>query len=187
MEELKLTTVFYKYKSFAAWKILLYAILAIGLFFVARHSTFLLCLWAALVIAPPVLAILRNRSFFNLQSVDDRKLILTPGYVQVGTDKYEWEGIETVAIYLGGFYGFRYGHGAKRDRIMGGETPGDDNVLAFRYKGKTQSYQFFLKNFDSYVTICHIIDEWKKSGKSFVLKEQFSRDYIREQIRKLQN
>jgi hypothetical protein len=36
---------------------------------------------------------------------------------------------------------------------------------------------------NSYLAICHIIDAWKKSGKSFVLKEQFSRDYIREQVR----
>jgi hypothetical protein len=56
-------------------------------------------------------------------------------------------------------------------------------VLAFRYEGKTQSYEFFLRDFNSYVAICHIIDAWKKSGKSFVLKEQFSRDYIRDQVR----
>ncbi|WP_315818024.1 hypothetical protein [Paraflavitalea speifideaquila] len=40
MQEHKLTTVFYKYKSFAALKMLLYAVLAIGFFFIARHNTF---------------------------------------------------------------------------------------------------------------------------------------------------
>lgn len=187
MQEHKLTTVFYQYKSLAAAKMLLYAVLAIGFFFIARHSTFLLVLWAVLLIVPPVLGALRKRSFFSLQNIDDRKLIITPEYVQVGTEKYEWGGIETVAIYLGGYYGFKYGRKNKRSRGTGSDVPGDDNVLAFRYKGKTQSYQFFLKDYNSYLAICHIIDAWKKSGKSFVLKEQFSRDYIREQIRIYQN
>ena len=186
-KEHKLTTVFYRYKRFAGGKLILYLIGAVGSFFIARHSTYLLVLWAALLIVLPVIIAIRRKSFFSLRVWDDRTLTITPNYIQVGTEKYEFTNVETVAIYLGGFYGFRYGRRGRKDRSAGSDVNGDDNVLAFRYKGKTQSYEFFLRDFDSYVAICHIIDEWKKSGKSFVLKEQFSRDYIREQIRLSQN
>lgn len=187
VKEHKLITVFYRYKRFAGGKILLYAVGAVGLFFVARHNTFFLALWAVLLIIPPVLIAMRRKSFFSPRVWDDRKLIVTADYIQVGTEKYEFTNVESVAIYLGGFYGFRYGQGRRKDRNTGSDAPGDDNVLAFRHKGVTQSYQFFLRDFNGYVAICHIIDVWKKSGKSFVLKEQFSRDYIREQIRVSQN
>lgn len=186
-KEHKLTTVFYRYKRFAGGKLILYAVGAVGLFFVARHNTFFLALWAVLLIIPPVLIAIRRKSFFSPRVWDDRKLTITADYIQVGVEKYEFTNVETVAIYLGGFYGFRYGQRQRRDRNDGNDAPGDDNVLAFRHKGVTQSYQFFLRDFNSYAAICHIIDAWKNSGKSFVLKEQFSRDYIREQIRVSQN
>ena len=187
MHDPKLTTVFYKYKSFASGKMILYAAFAVGFFFIARHSTLLLCIWAVLLIVPPTIAAIRQKSFFSLRAWDDRKLTLTPEYIQVGNEQFEFEGVEAVAIYLGGYYGFIYAKPARRSPSVGADVNGDDNVLAFRYKGKSQSYQFFLKDYNSYLAICHIIDGWKKSGKSFVLKEQFSRDYIREQIRIYQN
>lgn len=187
MSQHQLATVFYKYKSFASGKLILYAAFAIGFFFIASGNTFLMVIWAVFLIVPPMIAAIRQKSFFSLRAWDDRKLTITPDYVQVGDVKYEFEGIETIAIYLGGFYGFGYGRRSRSNPNGIGRVNGDDTVLAFRYKGATQSYQFFLRDFDSYVAICHIIDEWKKSGKSFVLKEQFSRDYIREQIRLSQN
>lgn len=187
MQDPKLTTVFYKYKSFASGKMILYAAFAIGFFFIARHSTLLLSIWAVLVIVPPVIAALRQKSFFSLRAWDDQKLVLTPNHIQVGTVQYEFEGVETVAIYLAGYYGFRNGPDTRRVPNVGTDVNGDENVLAFRYKGKTQSYQFFLRDYNSYLAICHIIDAWKKSGKSFVLKEQFTRDFIREQVRQFQN
>ena len=180
MQQLQLTTVFYKYKRYAAVKMILYLIIVVTFFFVGYGNPYMIILGVAILIGPPILSAINQKSFFSLRAWDDRKLIITPDYIEVGTEKYEFENIQSIAIYLGGYYGFN-------DHRAGGESQvtvnGDDNVLAFRYKGKTQSYEFFLRNFDSYVAICHIIDAWKNSGKSFVLKEQFSRDYIREQIR----
>ncbi|WP_315818023.1 hypothetical protein [Paraflavitalea speifideaquila] len=94
-----------------------------------------------MLLVPPVLGALQ-KVIFSLQNIDDRKLIITPEYVHVGTDKYEWGDIETVAIYLGGYYGLKYGLKNIRSRRAGSGVPGDDNVLAFRYKGKHKAFSF---------------------------------------------
>jgi hypothetical protein len=183
MQEHTLTTVFYKYKRYAAAKMILYLIIAVSFFIVGNGNTYMILVGVAILIGPPIFSAINQRSFFSLRAWDDRKLIVTPDYIQVGADKYEFEHIQSVAIYLGGYYGFSFGKSSKSGSRGYDSVNGDDNVLAFRYQGKTQSYEFFLRDFDSYVAICHIIDAWKKSGKSFVLKEQFSRDYIRDQVR----
>jgi hypothetical protein len=183
MQEHTLSTVFYKYKRFAAAKMILYVIAAIGFIIGGSGNIYMILVGVAILVGVPLWSAINQRSFFSLRAWDDRKLIVTPGYIQIGADKYEFENIQSIAIYLGGYYGFSFGRSSQSGSRGYGSVNGDDNVLAFRYQGKTQSYEFFLRDFDSYVAICHIIDAWKKSGKSFVLKEQFSRDYIRDQVR----
>jgi hypothetical protein len=186
MANYKLTTVFYKYKRFAAGWIILYAIVVLGFYFIAKGNPYLIALWIAIMVVPPVWGALRSKSIFSLRAWDDRKLILTPTYIQVGDDKYEFTDVQAVAIYLGGYDGFSYNsfdQDPKHKKKGAYSVNGDDNVLAFRYQGKAQSYEFYLSDFDSYAAICHIIDSWKNSKKSFVLKEQFSRDFIRKHVR----
>jgi len=185
MANYKLTTVFYRYKRFAGGWIILYAIAVLFFYFISNGNPYLIALWIAVMIVPPVWGALRSRSIFSLRSWDDRKLILTPTYIQVGDEKYEFADVQAVAIYLGGYDGFSYvAHRQSRTEKRKGNfsVNGDDNVLAFRYQGKAQSYEFYLSDFDSYAAICHIIDGWKSSGKSLVLKEQFSRDFIRQHV-----
>lgn len=186
MQPYQVKTVFYKYKNSPAIKLFLYMVFLLLFFFIALDSTVLMIIWAACLIVPPVVVAIKQKSFFSLRSWDDRSLILTADYVQVGEEQFDFKDIQTVAIYLAGYRDF----GQVTSRTRGKEmipVNGDDNVLAFRHKGATRSYEFFLRDFDSYVALCHIIDAWKNSGKSFVLKEQFSRDFIRGEIRRYQN
>jgi hypothetical protein len=185
MANYKLTTVFYKYKRFAAGWLLFYAVTVLAFFLFSRGSGLLTAALIVIMLVPPLLAAVRRKSIFSLRTWDDRKLTLTPDYIQVGNDKYEFSAIQAVAIYLGGFNGFSYDSGGSDTSRKGtSSVNGDDNVLAFRYEGKAQSYEFYLSDFDSYAAICHIIDQWKNTGKSFVLREQFSRDFIRKQVHK---
>lgn len=187
MANYKLTTVFYKYRRFAAGWIIVYALLVLALYFISNGNPYLIALWIAVMIVPPIWGALRSKSIFSLRSWDDRKLTLTPTYIQVGDIKYEFTDVQAVAIYLAGYKGFSYGRGSytpgsRISKKSISSVDGDDNVLAFRYQGKAQSYEFYLSDFDSYAAICHIIDSWKNSKESFVLKEQFSRDFIRKQL-----
>ena len=186
MANYKLTTSFYQYRRFAGGWIVIYAVLVLVLFFLAKGNTILLTLLIAVMLVPPVMVAVRRKSIFSLRSWDDRKLILTPDYIQVGDVQYPFADVQAVAIFLGGYKGLYAERTLRRSRSLrnppgGGSVVGDNNVLAFRYQGKAQSYEFFLSSYDSYAAICHIIEQWKKSGKSLVLKEQYSRDFIREQ------
>lgn len=180
MQQHQVKTVFYKYKKSPGIKLILYLLFLLGFFFVARGNTFLMVLWFATLILPPIVVAVRQRSIFTLRSWDERSLTITADFVQVGEEKFEFKDIQTVAIYLGGFRNLPMALRRRRKSIPTSE--GDDNVLAFRHNGVTRSYEFFLRDFDSYVELCHIIDVWKNSGKSFVLKEQYSREYIRKQL-----
>jgi hypothetical protein len=183
MANYKLTTVFYKYKRFAGGWIVIYALLVIVLFFLAKGNTLLVMLLVAVMLVPPLIVALRKKSIFTLRSWDDRKLTLTPDYIQVGDEQYAFADVQAVAIYLGGYKGLYEERWRNRwgTKLGKGSVVGDNNVLAFRYQGKAQSYEFFLSSYDSYAAICHIIGKWKESGKSLVLKEQFSRDHIKQQ------
>lgn len=184
MQEYKLTTSFYRYRPYAKALIALYVVLTLVTLYLAMNGTGIyLALFFLVCLGPPLVAAVWQKSIFNIRSWDDRKLVITYEYIQVGDVKYSWVNIEAVGLYLGGYQGFRH-------KIMRGDgyesAYGDDNVLSFRYQGTVQSYDFFLRDFDSYVAICHIVDHWKESGKSFALKQAFTRDYIRGQIREAQ-
>src|SRR5689334_5953519 len=106
MPDYKLTTVFYKYKRFAAGWIIFYALVVMAFFFIARGNTWLTVLLVVIMVVPPLWAALRPKSIFSLRSWDDRKLILTPDYIQVGNDSYALSDVQAVAIYLAGYNGF---------------------------------------------------------------------------------
>lgn len=178
----QLNTVFYKNQRFAAGKLVLYMVFAVAFFFVALGNAWLMVIWALSLLVPPLIAAVKRKSIFNLKYWDDRPLVLTPEFIRIGAEQFNFTDIQTVAIYLGGYKGFKHYRGSHDAPVNG-----DDNVLAFRHQGKTRSVEFFIRDYHSYVTMCHIIDAWKNSGKSFVLKEAFSRDYIREQMRLNQN
>lgn len=183
MQPYQVKTVFYRYQRMAALKLILYLFFALGSFFVVHKYPTLMVLWVVLVIIPPLVIAVRKKSMFNLREWDHRPLIITADYVQVGEEKFNFPDIQTIALYIDGFRDLPPGVSFQRRRNgVGILVSGDKNVLAFRHRGVTRSYEFFLRDFDTYVALCHIIDAWKNSGKSFVLKEQFSRDYIRNQL-----
>ena len=180
-----LTTIFYKYNRYALVIVILY-VLVFGafLYFTPRLPRYVTIAGFAILILPPIIAAIRNKSRFTIRRVDERRLILTPTHIQIGEAQYPVAGLK-IALYIAGFDNFKY---SKRNKWITQNTiDGDQNHLSFKVNGKVEDLQFFLRDFKAYENLCSVVDGWLTGGISIVVKEQFKRDFVREHVRMRSN
>lgn len=176
----QLTTIFYRYNRFAPVIILLYVVVFVSFFFVSRGlPAYVGGIGFAVLILPPIYVAIRKKSKFSLRRIDERKLTLTPTYIQIGDRQYPVAALK-IALYIGGFENFRYSKNNKW--ITQNSIYGDQNYLSFRVEKKVDDYQFFLRDYKAYEDICAVADAWKQAGVSIVIKEQFTRAFVREHV-----
>lgn len=181
MSEPQLTTLFYRYNRFAPVIIVLYVVVFVTFFFISRGMpAYATGIGFAILIVPPIYGAIRKKSFFSLRRIDDRRLILTATHIKVG--ELEWLVSELkIALYIGGFENFKYSKNNKW--ITQNSIYGDQNHLSFRAGKKVEDFQFFLRDYKSYEALCAVTDAWKTAGNSLVVKEQFTRDFVRRHVK----
>jgi hypothetical protein len=182
MQETVLTTLFYKYNPYARFMFFLYVL-----------SIFLLCLfvcdkipiyiiWLVLCISamPLVYGAISKKSIFNFRAWDSRMLTLSPSYIRVGTDKYHIQDVQ-IELHINAYDGFIYR--IRQEGLLKPQTTyGDNNLLLFQYKGVTYDVEFHLRDYNSYITLCSLIDAWQAKGVPVTVKEAFTREFVEKQF-----
>lgn len=182
MNSNQLTTVFYKYNRFAPVIIILYVLVFVVFFFISRDLPgYVSLIGFAVLILPPIIGAIRKKSFFNLRSWDERKLTLTPTAIQVGDQQFAVAELK-IALHIHGFEGFSYSKNNKW--ITRNSIYGDQNYLSFKLGKQVEDYQFFLRDYNAYEALCNVAAAWKSSGVILVVKEQFKREFVRDQMQR---
>jgi hypothetical protein len=176
----KLTTIFYKYNRYALVIIILYVLVFVTFFYyTTRMPMYATVTGFAILILPPIIAAIRNKSVFTIRRVDERRLTLTPAHIQIGDMQLAVADLK-IALYIGGFDNFKYSK--RRKWITQNTIDGDQNHLSVKLNGKVEDLQFFLRDYKSYESLCSVVDAWLSAGISIVIKEQFKRDFVRKQV-----
>ena len=185
MRETVLTTLLYKYNPYARFVTVLYivSIFLICLFLCDVIPMYILwltlCIWAM----PLVYAGISKKTIFNFRALDDRLLTLSSSFIKVGREKYPIKEV-TVELHINAYDGFIY-----RIRQEGLLTPqaayGVNNELLFIYKGVRHDHEFHLRNYNDYITLCRLIDEWKAAGITIIVKESFTREFVEKQYARM--
>lgn len=182
MREPELTTLIYKYNPYARFLVVLYII---SMFFLCLFTSnwlpmyiiwMALCLWAI----PLVYAAVSKKTVFNFRALDSRFLTLSSTCIQVGKQKFPIQDI-TIELHVNAYDGFNY-----RIRQEGLLTPqttyGVNNVLLITYQGVTYDYEFHLRNYADYTTLCELTNRWQVAGVKLILKEAFTREFVNKQF-----
>lgn len=162
--------------------IALYVIVFVVFFFLSRDwPSYVQLTGFGILVLPPILGAIRKKSFFNLRSWDERKLTLNREYIQVGEVQYPVKELK-IALHIHGFDGFAY---SKNNKWISRNTIyGDQNYISFKRDKKVEDFQFFLKDFKAYEALCDVAEAWKADGVTVVIKEQFNRKFVRDQVQR---
>ncbi|THU41268.1 hypothetical protein FAM09_03935 [Niastella caeni] len=181
MQETVLTTLIYKYNPYARFFVVLY-IVSIFLFclFTCDHIPtyiiwLMLCIWAL----PLVYGAISKKSIFNFRALDSRLLTLSSTYIKVGNQRYAIRDV-AVELHITAYDGFIYSirsEGLLKPQI----TYGDNNVLLFKFNGVSYDNEFHLRDYNSYITLCQLVDEWRAAGVPVIVKEAFTREFVDKQ------
>lgn len=183
MSEPQLTTIFYRYNRFAPVIIVVYVVLFVSFFFISRDMpAYVSAIGFAILIFPAIFGAIRKKSIFSLRRIDDRRLILNATHIKVGDQQYLVSDLK-IALYIGGFENFKYSKNNKW--ITQNSIYGDQNHLSFRVGKNVEDFQFFLRDYKSYEALCTVTDAWKSAGNSLVVKEQFTREFVRKHVQQL--
>lgn len=186
MQETVLTTLLYKYNPYARFLLFLYVI-----------SIFLLCLfvcdkipmyiiWLALCVSamPLIYGAISKKSVFNFRAWDSRMLTLSPSFIRVGINKYDIRDVK-IELHINAYDGFIYR--IRQEGLLKPQaTYGDNNVLLFQYQGVAHDVEFHLRDYDSYIILCQLIDAWNAKGVTVVVEEAFTREFVNRQYIKQQ-
>lgn len=185
MRDTELTTLIYKYNPYARFLVVLYII-----------SMFLLCLftsdwlpmyiiWLALCLwaIPLVYAAVSKKTVFNFRALDSCFLTLSPSFIKVGKQKYPIQDI-TIELHVNAYDGFIYR--IRREGLLTPQTTyGVNNELLINYKGVAYDYEFHLRNYADYITLCELVDRWQVTGVRLTVKETFTREFVNKQYARL--
>ena len=185
MQETVLTTLIYKYNPYARFWVVLYilSIFLICVFLCNQIPMYIvwlvLCIWAI----PLVYAGISKKTVFNFRALDRRLLTLTSTQIRIGREKYPIKDM-AVELHINAYDGFIY-----RIRREGLLTPqaayGNNNELIFTFNGISYDYEFHLRGYNDYVTLCQLTDEWKAAGVKVITKESFTREFVDKQYKKM--
>jgi hypothetical protein len=185
MQETVLTTLIYKYNPYARFRVVLYIV---SFFLICVFACDLLpmyIIWLALCIwAMPLLyAAISKKTVFNFRALDSRLLTLSASYIKVGKERYPIKEL-SVEVHINAYDGFIYR--IRREGLLKPQaTYGVNNELFFTYNGVSYDYEFHLRDYNDYTTLCQLIDEWKAAGVKLIVKETFTREFVDKQYARM--
>jgi hypothetical protein len=181
MQETVLTTVIYKYNPYARFIVVLYilSMFVLCIFvcdIIPMYVIWLaLCLWAM----PLVYGAISKKTVFNFKTLDSRPLIFSSSYIQVGNQRYPVQEIK-IDLHINAYDGFVYR--IRREGLLKPQVAyGDNNALLIYYKGVSYDHDFHLRDHDSYLTLCRLVDQWQAAGVQLAVKETFTREFVSKQ------
>lgn len=185
MRETELTTLIYKYNPYARFLVVLYII---SMFFICLLISdwlpmyviwMALCLWAI----PLVYAAVSKKTVFNFRALDSRLLTLSQLFIKAGRQRFPINDI-TVELHVNAYDGFIYR--IRREGVLMPQTAyGVNNELLISYKGVSYDYEFHLRNYADYITLCELTDKWRQAGVRLTVKETFTREFVNKQFVKM--
>jgi hypothetical protein len=181
MRETILTTLLYKYNPYARFVFFLYAssILVLYLFTCDKVAPYLINLGLCVMLLPLVYGAISKKSVFNFRAWDSRLLTLTSSYIQIGKQRFQIADVK-LELHVHAYDGFLY-RVRRNGLLVPQSTYGDNNVLYIQHNGENYDVEFLLRDYDSYIILCRLIDEWKDKNVPITVKEIFNRDFVRKQ------
>jgi hypothetical protein len=178
-----LTTLLYKYNPYARFILCLYAsfILVLYMFTCDKVPPYLINLGLCVMLMPLVYGAISKKTIFNFRAWDNRPLTLASSYIQIGKQQFSVADLK-IELHVHAYNGFLF-RVRRKGLLIPQSTYGDNNILYFQYKGEHYDVEFLLRDYDSYVTLIRLIDEWKEQGVPITVKEIFNRDFVRKQFR----
>ena len=112
---------------------------------------------------------------------DDKNIYISRRGIAIGVERYEWDRIEKVGIYVDAFYGFRFRTSGML--VSSHESSyGMDNWLHFHVDGKKHNYRFLIHTHDMYFLLEDILAAWRLDGHAFAWKEKYGRAFIEQSM-----
>jgi hypothetical protein len=93
---------------------------------------------------------------WSMRTWDERRLIFSSDMISFGQDHYAVNELETAAVYLESFNGFKYRRFRNPGLNAGGKllvqsiADGDNNKISFRHGGEIEDFTFYLANYAQY-------------------------------------
>ena len=119
---------------------------------------------------------------------DERRLIFSSDMISFGNDHYAVNELETAAVYLESFDGFKYRRFRNPRFNQGGRilaqsiADGDNNKISFRHGGEIEDFTFYLANFAQYAHFQAVMNDWSAAGVNVVVKQVFDNEFILEEM-----
>ena len=126
-----------------------------------------------------------NNPAWRLRGWDKRTLIFSSEMISFGEDLYAVNELETAAVYLESFDGFKYRRFKNPGLNDGGRilvqsiADGDNNKISFRHGGEIEDFTFYLANFAQYAQFQAVINDWSAAGVNVVVKQVFDDEFIK--------
>lgn len=181
MRNTTLITLLYKYNPYARFLLCLYAsfILALYIIFCDKVPVYLINLGLCVMLMPLVYGAISKKTIFNFRAWDSRPLTLASSYIRIGKQQFNVADCK-LEMHVHAYNGFLY-RVRRKGLLIPQSTYGDNNILYFQHRGEQYDVEFLLRDYESYITLCELIDEWKGQGVLIEVKELFNRDFVRKQ------
>jgi len=182
MRETKLTTLIYKYNPYARFIFFLYllGLFLFGVFaidYIPMYIVWLvICVWSI----PLVYGAISKKTVFNFSAWDNDLLALSPSVIWVGKQKFTVAEVK-LELQLQAYDGFVYL--IRTGGTLGKQLSyGHGNTLLIYHKSGVRDIEFHLRDYESYMDLCMIVDEWKTKGISLTVKEVYTREFVKKQF-----
>ena len=125
-----------------------------------------------------------NNPKWRMRVWDERRLIFSSEMISFGKELYAVNELETAAVYLESFNGFKYRRFKNPGLNDGGRllvqtiADGDNNKISFRHGGEIEDFTFYLGNFAQYAQFQAVINDWSVAGVNVVVKQVFDDEFI---------
>lgn len=181
MRNIFLTTLLYKYNPYARFILCLYTSLILVLYMLTcnRVPVYLINLGLCASLLPLVYGAISKKTIFNFRAWDSRSFTMASSYIQIGRQQFNVADLK-MELQVHAYNGFLY-RVRRKGLLVSQSTCGDNNVLYFRYRDVHYDVEFLLRDYESYITLCELIDEWKAQRVSIEVKELFNREFVHRQ------
>lgn len=178
MRETSLSTVLFKYNPYARFVFVIYVTFVVFLFVLTcdKLPTYIINMGLCVSALPVVYGAISQKSIFNFRAFDSRLLTLASSYIQVGKQRYNIIDVK-LELQVNAYNGFLY-QVRQKGLLVPQSTYGDNNLLYLHYNGISYDMEFLLRDYDSYLTLTKLIDEWTARGAAISVKEKFNRDFV---------
>jgi hypothetical protein len=178
----------YKYNPYGFLVIGIY-IICLGIFIfhllLMSMSTLQIGIFGAMTLAVPLYVRYGNNPKWRMMVWDEQRLVFSSTAIDFGDDHYPVNEMETAAVYLESFDGFKYrAIGMPRNKFGLGvmvekKTDGDNNKISFRHGGETEDFTFYLANYAEYAELRKVIYDWSAAGVNVVVRQIFDDEFIK--------